>query len=243
MNYKKSERIQKLIANYGNYSRREVEKLILAKKVFKNSQLVKIGDFATVDDKIVINNEKIIFNLKHDYFILNKPKGYICSRIDPKNRSVISLINNYKKRNLFTIGRLDVNTTGLIIVTTDGNLKKIVEDPTSKIKKVYLVWLQKKITSNDLKILQKGVKLDDGYLTRPIEKIKIINNNEKILIKMTITEGKKNQIKRMFDALDNKVINLKRIEIGHIKLGAIKLKEYRKLNKQEIYQMLSVKIN
>ncbi|CRX37316.1 / rsuA / Ribosomal small subunit pseudouridine synthase A /:192862 Forward [Candidatus Hepatoplasma crinochetorum] len=243
MNYKKAERIQKLIANYGNYSRREVEKLIKEKKVFKNKELVKLGDLATIEDTIVINNQKIKFNLKYDYFLLNKPKGYICNRIDQKNRSVISLINNYKNRNLFTIGRLDVNTTGLIIVTNDGNLKKLVESPASKIKKVYLVWLQKKINSNDLKSLIKGVELEDGYITKPIEKIKIISNDENILIKLSITEGKKNQIKRMFEALDNRVINLKRVQIGQLKLGSIKIKEYSKINKQEIYKMLAIKIN
>lgn len=243
MNYKKEERIQKLVANYGNYSRREVERLIKDKKVFKNNELVKLGDLATVDDTIIINRQKVKFNLKHDYFLLNKPKGYICNRIDKKNRSVISLINNYKNRNLFTIGRLDVNTTGLIIVTNDGNLKKIVESPASKIKKVYLVWLEKKITTNDLKILIKGIKLDDGYITKPVEKIKIISNDENFLIKLAIIEGKKNQIKRMFEALDNKVINLKRIEIGQLKLGSIKTKEYSKINQQEIYKMLAIKIN
>lgn len=243
MNLKKEERIQKLVANYGNYSRREIERLIKAKKVFKNDKLVELGTKSTIDDKIVVDGKRVIFNLKYDYFLLNKPKGYICKRNDLKNKSVISLINNYKNRNLFTIGRLDVQTTGLIIVTNDGKLKNIVESPKSKIKKVYLVWLEKKITKKDLENLRKGIILDDNYLTKPIEKIKIINNKDKILIKLSIIEGKKNQIKRMFIALDNKVINLKRIEIGDLKLGTIKSGEYQTIIQSQIYQKLGLKVN
>ena len=135
----KLERVQKLIANYGPYSRRQVDRLIEEGKVKVNDKTITLGAKATVDDKIQVDGKLIKFDLKHEYYLLNKPKGYICSREDKYGKEALSLINNYKNRNLFTIGRLDVSTTGLIIVTSDGELSNKVMSPKNNIKKTYLV--------------------------------------------------------------------------------------------------------
>lgn len=234
-------RVQKLISNYGSYSRREADTLIKEGKVKVNGRVIELGEKGTINDKIEIDNQVIKFNLKHEYYLLNKPKGYLCSRHDKKGKEVISLINNYKDRNLFTVGRLDVNTTGLIIITTDGELSNRINLPTSKIPKTYLAWIDKPLSSNILYNLKKGTVLDDGYLTKPAKKIKVINNEEgKTLIKLTIIEGKKNQIRRMFDAHDRKVINLKRVQIGYHVLDNLKVGEYKKLSKSEMYNKLGL---
>ena len=238
------ERIQKLISNYGNYSRREAEKFIKARQVKKNGHFVKLGDKATVDDQIEINGNKIKFNLKHDYFLLNKPKGYISKRVDDQQREVISLLPNWKERNLFTVGRLDVLTTGLIIVTNDGNLSNLVQSPRSNIKKTYLVFSYGKLTLEQIKKLKKGVEINDGYITKPVNNFKVIKEQEEGIstYKITINVDKKNQIKKMWESVGSKVVNLKRISIGGLTIDGIELGKYKKLKKIEIYDKLGLKV-
>lgn len=237
----KEERIQKLLANYGNFSRREAERLILSKRVKKNNEIVKIGDKATINDNIFIDDKKIKLTLKHDYFLVNKPKGYICSRNDSLNKTVISLVdNNNSLRNLFTIGRLDVLTTGLIIVTNDGYLSNKITTPKNKIKKTYLVWVDKRLTLGEINKLSKGITLEDGYKTKPLVNFKTINNKDKPLFKLVLTEGKNNQIRKMFKSLDKNVVNLKRISIGNIHLDDLPLGGYKKISKSKIYELLNI---
>ena len=237
----KLERVQKLIANYGPYSRRQVDRLIEEGKVKVNDKTITLGAKATVDDKIQVDGKLIKFDLKHEYYLLNKPKGYICSREDKYGKEALSLINNYKNRNLFTIGRLDVSTTGLIIVTSDGELSNKVMSPKNNIKKTYLVWVNKPITKEISLSLQRGIKLDDGYLTKKTKNFKIISNEKgSVLIKMSITEGKKNQIKRMFIAADREVVNLKRVQIAFHKIDKIDNGQYKKLSKKEMFEGLGI---
>lgn len=237
----KEERVQKLISNYGNLSRRQADRLIEEGKVMVNGNIISPGSKATIHDNIKIEGKIIKFNLKHEYYLLNKPKGFICQREDKYGKETISLINNYKERNLFTVGRLDVNTTGLIIVTTDGELSNYVMSPKNKIRKTYLIWVDRPITKEISLGLQRGTELDDGYITKITKKFKIISNESgKTLIKMTIDEGKKNQIRRMFKSHNRKVINLKRIQIGHHKIDGIDTGRYKKLSKSGMYNGLGV---
>ncbi len=236
------ERLQKLIANYGNYSRREAERLIEAKRVKLNGKIALLGTKASIEDQIMIDNQLIKFKTKHFYYLVNKPKGYICSKVDDKKRRVIDLVPNPTNRNLFTVGRLDVNTTGLIIVTTDGALAQLVNSPKYKVEKTYLVWLEKSIKKGDVLQLKTGIDIGEKVPTKPIKKVKIINNEpNKVLVKISLKEGKKNQIKRMFSALDNKVINLKRIQIANLVLdNKLASGDYRKYQKQEFYELLKI---
>ncbi len=238
---KHEERVQKLISNYGSLSRRQADRLVEAGRVKVNGVVITPGAKASIDDDIEIDGKKVKFNLKHEYYLLNKPKGYICQREDERGREVISLINNYKERNLFTIGRLDVQTTGLIIVTTDGELANIVNSPKFKIPKTYLVWVDKKLSKDMILGLQLGTTLDDGYVTKKTKKFKIIyNDDNKVMVKITITEGKKNQIRRMFESYERKVINLKRVQIGNHVLEGIEIGQYKKLSQQEMLNGLGV---
>ena len=237
------ERIQKLVSNYGNYSRRETEALIAKRKVTKNGIVVTLGTKASIADTIKINNKTVKFNLKHDYFLLNKPKGYISSKKDEMGKEVISLIHKETDRNLFTIGRLDVNTTGLIIVTNDGHLSNLVNKPNSSIKKTYLVWTKSMLSKTDIIQFRKGIKLEDGYITKPVQKVKIIRNTEESsCFKISIIEGKNNQIKKMFKALHHEVINLKRVQIGNIRIDNIESGRYKKISKNEVYGKLNLDI-
>ncbi len=239
------QRIQKLVSNYGNYSRRDLEYLIKQGKVRKNGKIVTLGEKATIADEIVVDGKKVSFNLKHDYFVVNKPKGYLSETKDKYGKSVISLINNYKGRNLFPVGRLDVLTTGLIVVTNDGYLSNYVTSPKNKIRKTYLVWIKGNLSKKNFLDLKNGVVLDDGYKTKPIVKWKTIYENKEedklSCYKITITEGKKNQIRRMFQAVDKEVVNLKRVSIESLTLEKIESGSYRTFKKDEIYNLLNVR--
>ncbi len=235
------ERVQKLISNYGNLSRRQADRLVEDGKVKVNGEVISPGAKATVNDKIEVDGEVIKFNLKHEYYLVNKPKGFICQREDIQGKEVISLIENYKERNLFTVGRLDVATTGLIIVTTDGDLSNTVNSPRSNLAKHYLAWIDKPLTKEISLGLQLGTKLDDGYVTKKTKKFKIISNEPgKVMVKIVITEGKKNQIRRMFEAHDRTVINLKREQIGYHKLDDLQSGAYKKLSQSEMYEGLGL---
>lgn len=218
-----------------------MEKLISEKRVKVNNKLISLGEKATINDLIEIDEKRVLLNLKHEYYLLNKPKGYICQRKDKLGKEAISLIENDKNRNLFSIGRLDVNTTGLIIITTDGELATKVSNPKNKIYKTYLAWIDKPLNKEIILNLKLGTKLDDSYLTKKLRKFKLINNSKgNVLVKMTLFEGKKNQIRRMFDVNGLKVINLKRIQIGLHKIDGIELGKYKKMSKSKMYEGLGI---
>lgn len=236
----KPERLQKLVSNYSKYSRREFERYIVAGRVKVNDEVAVLGTKATINDKITFDGKRIKFNTKHDYYILNKPSGYLCERHDKLGRPAISLIPRHEDRNLFTVGRLDVNTTGLIIITNDGALTDLVLSPRRNKKKVYIASLKYPIGEREIEQLKRGVKLDDGYVTKPIKQIKFIDEAQNSMVKLTLTEGKKNQVKRMFLAVNSEVKNLKRIEIEGLNLDSLPIGQYRRLSKTEMYGALGL---
>lgn len=236
----KPERLQKLASNYSKYARRQFEQFIKEERVTVNGQLAELGTKATINDDIKLDGHNIKFTTKQDYYILYKPKGYICERQDKYGRTAISLIPQSEHRNLFTVGRLDVNTTGLVIVTNDGSLTDLVLRPDRKKKKVYLASLKTPIGREELEMIRRGVILDDGYKSRPVRQIKFIDEKQEAMVKLTLTEGKKNQVKRMFKAVGSEVKNLKRIEIEGLNLNGMRIGDYRKLSKQELYGALGI---
>lgn len=236
----KPERIQKLASNYSKYARRQFESFIKEGRVKVNGQIVELGAKATINDDIQLDGKKIKFTTKQDYYILYKPKGYICERKDKYGKTAISLIPQSENRNLFTVGRLDVNTTGLIIVTNDGSLTDLVLKPQRGKRKVYIASLKYPITKVKLDQLKRGVTLDDEYRTKPLKQVKFIDEAQESMVKLTLTEGKKNQVKRMFKAIGTEVKNLKRIEIEGLNLDNMRSGDYRKLSKTEMYGALGL---
>ena len=232
---KQKVRIQKILSTGGYCSRREAEKIILDKRLKVNNKLVSLGDKALYSDKFLVDNKEIKLTFKKYYYLLNKPKGYICSNVDSKNKRVIDLIKN--NTHLFTIGRLDVNTTGLIIVTNDGEFSQMLEMPKNKIPKTYIAKVNKIVSFSLLEKLRTGVVLENGYKTLPLNYAEVLKKDKKNIesvVKLVLIEGKKNQIKEMFKTLGMEVINLTRIKIGNLKLHDAKLGEYRKLENFEI---------
>ncbi len=226
------QRVQKLIALAGLCSRRKAEELIEQGRVKVNNKIISLGDQYTEEDIITVDNKRIkISKEKFTYIILNKRKGFVTSKKDELGRKTIfDLIKEEDKRpNLFSVGRLDKQTGGLIIITNDGQFAQKIIHPSSKITKEYIADLDKELSDFDKKILEKGVKLEDFKL-RPCTIRKI---GEKRYV-VELSEGRKRQIRRMFEKLNYEVVALKRIKIGNLDLKGLDLKpgDYKKVSKE-----------
>ena len=226
------ERLDKIIASQGRYSRKEVKKLVSAGRISINGKKINKSD-----TKIDIDNTKIEIDgteikIKNKiYLILNKPKGYVSSTEDKRDKTVLDLVpESLFHKDLFPAGRLDKDTTGLMIITNDGNFAHDILYPKKHVKKNYKVEIDIKMTEKMIEAFKKGVVLKDG-ICKP-SMLKILD--EKIGI-VTLTEGRYHQIKRMFACFGAKVINLHRICMGNLLLPKdLKPGECRELTKEEI---------
>lgn len=209
------ERLDKIIASQTEFSRKEIKKLCLQGRIKVNNEIIKKSDIKIDDLKdTILIDEKIIKVIKNIYLALNKPKGYISATEDAFDSVVLDLIpKEYKHRNLFPIGRLDKDTTGLIIITDDGEFAHNIIAPNKHVKKKYFVVIDIEITEKMISDFKKGVKLKDEICKPAI--LEKIGKNEALV---TITEGKYHQIKRMFGCYGAKVIELSRLSIGNYKM-------------------------
>ena len=227
------ERLQKFMASCGIASRRKCEEIILAGKVKVNGIIVKeLGVKVDLEKDEVEYQGKVLKKEEAKvYIMLNKPEGYITSLKDEKNRKTILDIVQVKER-IYPIGRLDYDSSGLLLLTNDGDIYNKIIHPREKILKKYLVEVEGEFNKNDILKFNKGIDIG-GYVTAPaIIDIKKVNGTKSTL-EIGIHEGKNRQIRRMCSALNHNVISLKRISIGDITLGNLKKGEWRKLTKDE----------
>ncbi len=238
------ERLHKYLARAGIASRRKCEELILQGLVRVNHQIVtKLGtkidsqkDIIEVKGKIV----KILNHKKHIYILLYKPKGYLTSLYDPYNRpTILDLLKGVNER-IYPVGRLDYNSEGLLLLTNDGEITYALTHPSKKIEKTYIAKVKGVPSLKKLKLLSEGIMLENNYKISPCEihLIKIINGNA--VLKIKIKEGKKRQIRKMGEYIGHPVLELKRIQMGTIRLRDLKPGEYRYLNKQEIENLKKI---
>ena len=230
-------RLQKYIAMCGTASRRGAEALISDGKVTVNGnkiteQGVKVEIGA---DKVTVNGKEIKPANKMYYIMVNKPSGYVSTVKDQFERpTVIDLLGNEINARVFPVGRLDYETEGLLLMTNDGDFTYKVTHPKHKINKTYIAVLKGGISIKGLAQLRKGVRLDDGFVTSPAEVEMLNADNGHTTIKITIHEGKNRQVRRMFEAVGSKVIELQRISIGNVELGNLPLGRWRYLTSHEI---------
>ena len=238
------ERLQKYMARCGVASRRKCEELILSGKVKVNNKIinelgVKINseiDIISYEGKVICPEEKKV------YIMLNKPEGYITSVKDEKGRKTILDLVKVNER-IYPIGRLDYDSSGLILLTNDGEIYNKIIHPRVKVGKKYIVLCKGEFTNDELVRFEKGIDIG-GYITAK-SKIKIIDKEKhrdgiNTLVEIIIHEGKNRQIRRMCEALGHKVISLKRIAIGDIKLGYLKKGEWRNLTEDELKYLNSL---
>ena len=221
------ERVQKIIANSGYCSRRKAEEFISRGKVRVNGNVIKLGDKAEETDEIYVDSYQIK-KAKPIYIMMNKPKGYeVTLNNDVKN--IFRLIDIEER--VIPVGRLDRSTTGLILLTNDGDFANKMTHPRYEKEKTYLALLDKKISERDFDLLNEGVHLMDGYV-KP--KVKLINKDR---LEITIHEGRKWIIKRMLFKLGYYVKDLTRVRIGNLKLD-VKLGRWRYLTRREVDELL-----
>ena len=235
------ERLQKVIAEAGVASRRKAEKMISEGKVKVNGKVIKeMGFKVSAKDVIEVDNN-IISKEEKEYYLLNKPRGVVSTTSDDKNRkSVIDYINTDKR--IYPVGRLDYDTTGVLLLTNDGEFSNILMQPKNKIDKVYLAKVKGIINTEAIMKLKKGIKLD-GELVKAykIKKKKVNVEQNTSLVELTIHEGKNHQVKRMLEAVNYPVIKLTRERVDIFDVKNLKSGEYRRLTPKEVQIIYSYK--
>lgn len=234
------ERLQKVIANSGVASRRKAEELISNGRVKVDGKVVKeMGLKVSKNNIIEVDNVKISAEEKV-YFLLNKPRGVITTSKDEHNRkTVVDLINCDKR--IYPVGRLDYDTTGLIILTNDGEFANNIIHPKNKIDKTYVAKINGILSITDVMKLKKGVVID-GVKTAPAKvKLKRADKKNNIsFVEITIHEGKNHQIKKMIESVGFEVLKLKREKIAFLTLDGLKSGDYRTLNPKEVNKLYAL---
>lgn len=229
------DRIQKIIADAGYCSRRKAEELISQGRVMVNGRPIKLGDKASSKDIISIDGERLYIPKKKNklYIMMNKPRGYVTTVSDELGRkSVMELLDGVNER-VYPVGRLDKNTEGLLLFTNDGNFSNDIMHPSRHISKTYRVTVRPDITEEQLVQLSTGIDLD-GKKTLPATVSVVTKEENRVVLLMTIKEGRNRQIRRMCETVGLEVARLRRISIGPLKLGMLKPGTWRKLKPDEL---------
>ncbi len=231
------ERLQKRIANSGICSRRKAEELILDGKVSVNGIITTELGTKVSDQDVITVNGKVLEKVNKLYFVINKPRGVICTVNDPARRTTILdlLPDQLKKTRIYPVGRLDYDTKGVLLLTNDGEFMNQVVGPKSGIEKEYLARVDGIVKMNAIKKLTTGVMIDNKLTLPAIVNIESIDQqNRSSLIRITITEGNYHQVKEMFKAVGHEVKKLTRVRFGNIVINQLKEGEVRPLTIHEV---------
>lgn len=229
-------RINKYLAECGIGSRRGCDILISEKKVTINGKLASLGDEVKSGDEVCVEGVPVQHENTHKYYLLNKPKGYVCTVRDDRGRKTVMELLPPEAGRVFPVGRLDYDTEGMLLLTDDGDLAFRLTHPKNEVPKTYLVKIEKGITDAELNRLRAGVEID-GVLTGK-SKVKIVETDKAFTkLHVTITEGRNRQVRKMFEAVGKQVVFLKRIRIGEMGLGSLPRGKVRKLTAEEIFYL------
>ena len=234
------ERLQKIIANSGYCSRRKAEELIISGKVMVNGVVItSLGSKASYSDQITVSGHNLKLENK-EYILLYKPRGYVTTTDDEKDRrTVMDLVETTNR--LYPVGRLDFDTSGLILLTNDGELTNLLIHPRNNVKKVYIAKIEGIIRADVLRKMCSGVIIDGKKTAKARAKIKKIDKKKNTsLVELTVHEGRNHQVKKMFESIGYKVIKLKREKFGSLDLHGLKSGEYRHLSIKEVKVLYSL---
>lgn len=235
------ERLQKFIASSGICSRRKAEELIKSGKVKVNGILIKeLGTKVSFEDDVMVEGKRIIYE-KKVYYLLNKPRGVISAVTDDKGReTVVDLIA--EKRRIFPIGRLDYDTTGLLLLTNDGELANILMHPSNEVEKVYVAKVKGKLSMDTLFSLKKGITIENKKVIPKNVKIKSYDKKtDSSVVRIALVEGHNHIVKNIFEAVNHPIIKLKREQYGFLSLGRLNSKDYRELTEEEVIELYKYK--
>lgn len=236
------ERLQKVIASYGYASRRKAEDLIRHGKVLVNGKVItELGTKVLANDIISIDGVIINKDVKHEYYLLNKPRQVISSVEDKLGRITVRDLINTEAR-IYPVGRLDYDTTGLIILTNDGDFANMLMHPSYEIEKTYVAKINKVLDKDDINKLKKGIVIDNrkADIKRFKVRKKDVEKNTSI-VELTIVEGRNHIVKKIFESMRIDVIKLSRVSYAFLTLDGLKSGEYRKLSIKEIKKLYALK--
>lgn len=232
------ERLDKVLVHLGIGSRSEIKKLAKQKAIQVNGEIMKDTSLKVnpYEDTITVQGTEIFYR-KYIYIMLNKPQGVVSATEDARDKTVIDLLHaDFRAFQPFPVGRLDKDTEGLLLLTNDGQLAHELLSPRKHVDKVYFVKAQGCLSERQLKELEQGVVLEDGYRTLPAKVRLICIEDNTTTFHLTITEGKYHQVKRMVQAIDSRVIYLKRLQMASLKLDPdLRVGEYRELTENELH--------
>ena len=234
------ERLQKVIAASGYASRRKAEDLIINNKVRVNGKIInELGTKVSPNDEITVEGNALAKENK-EYYLLYKPRGYLSTTSDEKGRkTIVDLIDTNAR--IYPVGRLDYDTTGIILLTNDGEFANMMTHPTSNIDKLYIAKVKGIVFPAKLKVLANGVVIDGVKTAKAKVKVKKYDKKtDTSIVELIIHEGKNHQVKKMFEAIGLEVLKLKREQIAFLSLGNLVSKEYRKLTPKELKQLYAL---
>ena len=232
-------RINKYIARCGEASRRAADELIQKGKVSVNGKVLQEPGYDVQDgDEVRLFGRVITPETKSVYYLLNKPVGYVTTTMDKEGRPTVLDLVQAEGIRLFPVGRLDYNTSGLLILTNDGDLSNRLMHPSKEFPKTYRVRAAGTVTLNDIRKLENGVDIG-GFITSRAEAKLVRHHKNSTIVDLTIHEGKNRQVRRMFDALGYPVQELERIGLGNLVIGRLATGSYRKLSKEEVEYLKS----
>lgn len=231
----KNLRLDKYLADMGIGTRSEIKEIIKKGQVSVNGASVKRPEFK-VDpemDIVTLNGKKIAY-AKFSYYMLNKPAGYVSATEDEIHKTVLDILEVPQKKDFFPVGRLDIDTEGLLLITNDGALAHKLLSPKKHVKKTYFAKIRGRVDDTDVTRMKAGLDIGEKKPTLPAELV-ILTSDEISEICLTITEGKFHQVKRMFEAVGKEVLYLKRLSMGTLSLDdTLKPGQYRPLSEKEI---------
>ena len=230
-------RINKFLAEQGVASRRGSDEIIAAGRVTINGKVAQAGDDVSGEDVVMLDGKTLSHKVKYEYYLLNKPKGYLCTVSDDKGRKTVMDLLPAGAGRVFPVGRLDFDTEGMLILTNDGDLAYRLTAPQSEIAKTYLVRIEGSITDIQLNRLRAGVEIDRGVMSKKC-KVTVTETNKKYTkLRVVITEGKNREIRKMFEAVGKQVVFLKRLKIGDLTLTGLDRGAVRRLSQEEVYYL------
>lgn len=232
------ERLQKVIAHAGIASRRKAEELILEGRVTVNGKVVKeLGIKVSPDDRVEVDGIPVERE-QYVYYLFYKPRGVISSVKDDKGRKTVMDFFPHVEERIYPVGRLDYDTSGILLLTNDGEFANLLMHPKNEIEKVYVAKVEGIPPKEKLQLLERGIKLEDGF-TAParVRTLKIDKRKKTSIIELTIHEGKNRQVRRMFEAIGHPVLKLKRERYGFLTLKGLNAGQARELTPHEVKQL------